>query len=141
MTINNLLIVSVSKVDNLDHFLETWFSLLETQTILSHYTMLISIAWWDENRRILQTPTNWVSKRKYWVEFWETSIFYIHHLKGFWDTIYFSRKINTTICKTANGTVKSTCMYKCICIVNKKDHRKVFYLTVWKIDSVFLYKI
>ena len=23
----------------------------------------------------------------------------------------------------------------------KKGHRKVFYLTVWKIDSVFLYKI
>ena len=22
----------------------------------------------------------------------------------------------------------------------KKDHRKVFYLKVWKIDSVFLYK-
>ena len=59
-----ILIVSVSKVDNLDLFLETSFSLLETQTILSHYTTLMSIAWWDEHRRILQTPTNWVSKRK-----------------------------------------------------------------------------
>ena len=62
-----ILIVSVSKVDNLDLFLETSFSLLETQTILSHYTTLMSIAWWDENRRILQTPTDWVSKRKHWV--------------------------------------------------------------------------
>ena len=62
-----ILIVSVSKVDNLDLFLETSFSLLETQTILSNYTTLMSIAWWDENRRILQTPTDWVSKRKHWV--------------------------------------------------------------------------
>ena len=28
------------------------------------------------------------------LEFPETSMFYIHHLKGFWDTIYLSRKIN-----------------------------------------------
>ena len=31
-------------LDNLDLFLETSFSLLETQTILSHYTTLMSIA-------------------------------------------------------------------------------------------------
>ena len=59
-----ILIVSASKVDNPDHFLETWFSLLQTQINLSHYTTLMSIAWWDEHRRILQTPTNWISKRK-----------------------------------------------------------------------------
>ena len=33
--------------------------------------------------------------------FWETSIFYVHNLKGFWDTIYFSRKIKTTIHKNS----------------------------------------
>ena len=35
------------------------------------------------------------------LEFQETSIVYIHHLKGFWDTIYFSRKIKTAIRKNS----------------------------------------
>ena len=53
------------------------------------------------------------------------------------NTIYFSTKIQTTIRKTANDKAKSTCMYKCICKVNKKEQQKVFYLKVCKIDSVF----
>ena len=60
------------------------------------------------------------------LQFQETSIFYIHLLKGFWDTIYFSRKIKTAIRKTAKGTAKSTCLYKCICKVNKKLPPKGF---------------
>ena len=35
--------------------------------------------------------------RKRSVKLWETSIFYIHHLKGFQETIYFSRKKTITI--------------------------------------------
>ena len=31
------------------------------------------------------------------LEFLETSIFYIHHLKGFGETIYFSKNITITI--------------------------------------------
>ena len=54
----------------------------------------MSIAWWDEHRRILQTPTNWVSKRKHWVLSFEKQAFFIFTtwkdferiLKGFWDT-------------------------------------------------------
>ena len=116
-----ILIVSVSKVDNLDHFLETWFSLLETQTIWSHYTTLMSIAWWDENRRILQTPTNWVSKHKNQDLSFEKQAFLYSPLerilKGF-----------LRHAKTVNGKVNSTCMYKCICKVHKKRTTERFFI-------------
>ena len=133
-----ILIVSVSKVDNPDLFLETWFSLLERQTILSHYTMLMSIAWWDENRRILQIPTDWVSKCKHWVLSFEKQAFFIFITWTDFETRFIPQeKENQPFTKTTNGTAKSTRMYKCICKVNKKEQRKVFYLKVWKIDSVF----
>ena len=114
-----ILIVSVSKVDNLDHFLESWFSLLETQTNLSHYTTLMSIAGWDEHRRILQTPTNWVSKHKNQDLSFEKQAFFIFTT---WKD--FERILRHA--KTADGTVNSTCMYKCICKVNKKGPPKGF---------------
>ena len=137
-----ILIVSVSKVDNLDLFLETSFSLLETQTILSHYTTLMSIAWWDENRRILQTPTDWVSKRKHWVLSFEKQAFFIFITWTDFETRFISQeKENQPFTKTTNGTAKSTRTYKCICKVHKMGPPKVFYLKVWKIDSVFLYEV
>ena len=39
-----------------------------------------------QNQKNTQSGTNWVSKREN-LEFQETSIFYIHHLKEFWETI------------------------------------------------------
>ena len=38
------------------------------------------------------------------IEFRETSIFHIHHLKGFWEMIYFLRNITTTICTYSEHT-------------------------------------
>ena len=87
-----ILIVSVSKVDNLDHFLETWFSLLEKQTTLSHYTTLMSIAWWDENRRILQTTTNWVLEHKHWVLSFEKQAFFIFTTWMDYETQFMSHE-------------------------------------------------
>ena len=137
-----ILIVSVSKVDNLDLFLETSFSLLETQTILSHYTTLMNIAWWDENRRILQTPTDWVSKRKHWVLSFEKQAFFIFITWTDFETRFIPQeKENQPFTKTTNGTAKSTRMYKCICKVHKMGPPKVFYLKVWKIDSIFVWSL
>ena len=134
-----ILIVSVSKVDNLDLFLETWFSLLETQTILSHYTMLMSIAWWDENRRLLETRTNWVSKCN--IESWVSRNKHVLYspLERILRHDLFVKK--NKFAQRANSTAKSTCMYKCICKVNKIGPLKGFYLKVWKIDSVFWHEV
>ena len=100
---NSVYFEKATSLQNLPQtFLKTWFSLLETQIILSHDKTLMNIAWWDENIRILQTTTNWVLKRKHWVfSFKKQAFFYIHLLKGFWDTIYFSRKIKTAIRKNS----------------------------------------
>ena len=130
-----IFIVSVSKVDNLDHFLETWFSLLETQTTLSHYTMLMSIAWWDETIKILQTTTNWVliSRNKHFL-----------HLPLEWILRHdlFLKKNKNNHSQTQQ-TVKPRAL-ACTCAyakLIKKDHQKVFYLKVWKIDWVFLFEV
>ena len=45
---------------------------------------------WASNKSSFQT-------RKPSLKFWETSIFYTHHTKGFQETIYFSRNIKITI--------------------------------------------
>ena len=123
-----ILIVSVSKVDNLDHFLETWFSLLEKQTTLSHYTTLMSIAWRDENRRILQTTTNWVLEHKHWVLSFEKQAFFIFTTWMDYETQFMSHEKWKPFAKTTNGKAKSTCLYKCICKVNKKRTNKRFFI-------------
>ena len=131
-----ILIVSVSKVDNLEHFLETWFSLLERQTTLSHYTTLMSIAWRDENRRILQTTTNWVLEHKHWVS---------RNKHFLYLPLEWIMRHNLCLMKNKNHSQKwQTVKPRALACTSayakliKKDQQKVFYLKVWKIDSVFL---
>ena len=98
--------------------------------------------WWDENRRTLQTTTNWVLKRKHWVLSFEKQAFFIFITWTDFETRFISQeKGNQPFTKTTNGTAKSTHIYKCICKVHKMGPPKVFYLKVWKIDSVFLYEV
>ena len=138
-----ILIVSASKVDNLDHFLETWFSLLETQTILSHYTTLKSIAWWDEHRRILQTPTNWVSKCKNRdLSFEKKALFFLYSpLERILRHDLFLKKNENHLQKQQTVEPRALACTSAYAKLIKKGHRKVYYLKVWKIDSVFLYEV
>ena len=85
--------------------------------------------------------------RKPSVKFWETSIFYTHHLKGFQETIYFSRYMTVTIrtytecTDQRNLRLQFERKVKFKFLGDKKGPTKGFYLEVWKIDSVFLYQV
>lgn len=90
-----------------------------------------------------ETRMNWVLKfaemQKSWV-----SIFDIDHSRGFWETIYFLRKITITICTYRECTDQQHCMYNSIKVkfkflCDKKVQRKGFYLQVWKIDSILIF--
>ena len=85
--------------------------------------------------------------RKPSLKFWETSIFYTHHLKGFQETIYFSRYMTVTIrtytecTDQRNLRLQFERKVKFKFLGDKKGPTKGFYLEVWKIDSVFLYQV
>ena len=92
-----------------------------------------------------ETRMNWVLKFAEIQKSW-ASIFDIDHSRGFWETIYFSRKITITICTYCECTDQQYCMYNSIKVkfkflCDKKVPRKGFYLEVWKIDSIFLCKV
>ena len=96
-----------------------------------------SIVWWDKTGTILEPRMNQVLKHENRVEFWETSIFYTHHLKGFQETIYFSRNITITIRTYIECTANGTCVYnmsevKFKFLGDKKGPTKGFYLEFWK---------
>ena len=76
----------------------------------------------------------------------ERCSFDIHHLKGFQETIYFSRKKTITICTYLERTDQQHLRLQLILselkfkfLGDKKGPTKGFYLEVWKIYSVFLH--
>lgn len=84
-----------------------------------------------------------------WIEFWNgeieswASIFDIDHSRGFWETIYFSRKITITICTYSERTDQQHCMYNLIKVKfkflgDKKGQQKVFILKFEKLTQYFL---
>ena len=92
---------------------------------IAHYRMLMSIAWWDETRKILETTTNWVlsSRNKHFL-----------HLPLEWILRHdlFLKKNKNNHSQTQQTAkpraLACTCPYAKLI---KKDHRKVFYLKVW----------
>ena len=92
---------------------------------IAHYRMLMSIAWWDETRKILETTTNWVlsSRNKHFL-----------HLPLEWILRHdlFLKKNKNNHSQTQQmakpRALACTCPYAKLI---KKDHRKVFYLKVW----------
>ena len=122
-------------------------SVLKTplQPFLSRHTMLLSIVQHDKN------CCEEYHLKLEWTEFWNgeieswASIFDIDHSRGFWETIYFSRKITITICTYSERTDQQHCMHNSIKVKfkfvgDKKGPTKGFYLEVWKIDSIFFIK-
>ena len=73
------------------------------------------------------------------LEFRETSFCYIHHSKGFRETIYFSRNITMTSRTYWESTDQQHLHVQFL--GDKKGQMKGFYLEVWKINSVFLYQV
>ena len=78
--------------------------------------------------------------RKPSLEFWETSIFYTHHLKGFQETMYFSRNINHSHIHWMYGPTELACSIwaklSLSFYVIKKDQQKVF---IWKFGNLTHY--
>ena len=137
-----ILIVSVSKVDNLDPFLETSFSLLETQTILSHYTTIMSTAWWNENRRILQTPTNWVSKCKHWVFNFEKQAFFVFTTWTDFETRFISQqKYKQTFAKQQMIKPRALVCTSAYAKLIKRNNERFFILKFGKLTQYFLHEV
>ena len=72
------------------------------------------------------------------LEFRETSIFYIRHSKGFWETIYFSRNITRTTRMYRESTEQLHLRVKVL--GEKKDQRNVFICKFGKLSQYFCTK-
>ena len=72
------------------------------------------------------------------LEFRETSIFYIRHSKGFWETIYFSRNITRTTRMYRESTKQLHLRVKVL--GEKKDQQNVFICKFGKLSQYFCTK-
>ena len=87
----------------------------------------MSIAWWDENRRTLQTPTNWVSKCKHWVLGFEKQASFMFTTWKAFETQFISQeKLKQPFAKQQTVQSRALACTSAYAKLIQKGHQKVF---------------